>query len=539
MEHRPRDWQALLVRLQVALYMLLLVIATLVILYVIIAILGKFYQTIFLFVIGAIFAYLLIPVVNLTQRMLRKRWAAILSVYLGVFLVIGILGVLLLNPFVAQAQSLAANLQHPSKASLKDVKALASRASQIHSDVEGESNAFSKGTNPPAAEILRTRAEIAALEQSLATLKNPPNTSRAATPLSSGVPPPAQTRVPNSYLAQVDDATAKLAQDYAAAASATGIISSAQLKAAIADARSVETAASDTYQKMSSTPLLLLDLQHWLDDHGFKVDINQRFGSAASQLNNQAASLVNNAANIVLTAGTLMVNTLLMLIISVYFLSDGPRLVRKATQIGPAAYRASAPFYVRSLDQVLGGYIRGQIVLAAIAAVLGAGGAWVLGVPYPELIGLSTFFLILIPVIGSVILVIPPVLIALIFTPLLTAVWLLIYYLIMMQIVTNIIGPRVVGHAVGIHPLEAMAAALVGFPIAGFLGSFFAVPIVGFFHIAIRQAYHDFGQREMAELEAAFAGRDGDTSPPEASTTMAVSPGPADPVSTEPSPSKP
>jgi predicted PurR-regulated permease PerM len=333
-------------------------------------------------------------------------------------------------------------------------------------------------------------------------------------------------------------AASQLEQAYAAATAQGHAVSSTKLKAALVDARRAATAANGIYQTMSSRPLLLLDLQDWLDDHGFKVDVNQRFGSAASQLDSQAASLVNNAANIVLTAGTLMVNTLLMLIISVYFLSDGPRLVRKATQIGPAGWRSRAPFYVASLDHVLGGYIRGQIVLAIIAAVLGAGGAWVLGVPYAVLIGISTFFLILIPVIGAVILVIPPVVIALIFTPFPTALWLLIYYLIMMQIVTNIIGPRVVGSAVGIHPLEAMAAALVGFPIAGFLGSFFAVPIVGFFHVAIRQAYRDFGQREIAQLEMAFAGQDVGGIVQKAPATAGVDPGTPETIPKEPSTTK-
>ena len=44
----------------------------------------------------------------------------------------------------------------------------------------------------------------------------------------------------------------------------------------------------------------------------------------------------------------------------------------------------------------------------------------------------------------------------------------------------------------GIHPLEAMAAALIGLPLAGVLGAFFAVPIVGFLHVALRHAYREF-----------------------------------------------
>jgi predicted PurR-regulated permease PerM len=525
MAQRPRDWQALLVRLEVVLVALLVVIAAFAILYVIFAVIGKFYQTIFLFIVGAIVAYLLIPVVNMLQRILRKRWAAVLGVYLGVFLAIVLLGILLINPFVQQAQSLAKTLQHPSQASLNSVKVVQTDASRVVSAINAQVSSITTGIPPPRTEIERTRSEISTLQRAVSEIQSTPGKLSAAKPLGPSIPPPAQTKVPSSYIAPIRAAASQLSTDYDAA-TLPGKVLSGRLKTSLSDARRVQTVASQTYQTMSSNPLLLLDLQNWLDDHGFKIDINQRFGKAADQLNSQAASLVNNAANIVLTAGTLLVNTILMLIISVYFLSDGPRLVRKATQIGPAAYQARAPFYVASLDKVMGSYIRGQIIIAAIAAILGAVGAWLLGVPYAVLIGISTFFLILIPVIGAVILVIPPVLIALIFTPLPTPIYLLIYYLVMMQIVTNVLGPRVIGSAVGIHPLEAMAAALMGFPLAGLLGSFFAVPIVGFFHVAIRQAYRDFGKREMAELEATFRGE----APKDSGVAASAVPAAADPM---------
>jgi predicted PurR-regulated permease PerM len=61
--------------------------------------------------------------------------------------------------------------------------------------------------------------------------------------------------------------------------------------------------------------------------------------------------------------------------------------------------------------------------------------------------------------------------------------------------VTNVIGPRLTSKTVGIHPLEAMAAALVGYPVAGILGSFLAVPVVGLAHVLARQAYASWKDR--------------------------------------------
>jgi hypothetical protein len=46
--------------------------------------------------------------------------------------------------------------------------------------------------------------------------------------------------------------------------------------------------------------------------------------------------------------------------------------------------------------------------------------------------------------------------------------------------------------AVGIHPLEAILAVLVGYPLGGFLGAFLAVPVAGIFHIVVRELYAYF-----------------------------------------------
>jgi predicted PurR-regulated permease PerM len=285
---------------------------------------------------------------------------------------------------------------------------------------------------------------------------------------------------------------AKLDATYARATGQTGSLDKSALALAVSEANATRAAANTAYSNAASTSLLLLDLQAWLDDHGIKTDIHQGFGQVTKQLSSQTASIVNNSIGIVLAAGTLFVNGILVLIISIYFLSDGPRLVQACRNMGPPAYRQNMPFYLASLDKALSGYIRGQILLAGAAGILGAGGALVLGVPYAVLIGLSTFFLSLVPVIGPIILIIPPVLIALVFAPLTTAIILTVYFLVMMQLITNVIGPRVMGSAVGIHPLEAMAAAFIGFPLAGVLGSFFAVPIVGFLHVAFGHAYREF-----------------------------------------------
>jgi predicted PurR-regulated permease PerM len=481
---------------------------------VLVSLAARFSQPILMFLLGAIVAYLLIPAVNAAQRVVRQRWAAILVVYLLVFAVVLTVGTLLFSPFVQQAQSLSANLQQPSQASLQSVTAVKAAASRVASDLSFQQGLVDSGLAPADADLQKVRTEIGALRSNIASLqastvvKAPP----AAPPLHGGTQAPrARTRIPPSYVAPVQAHAAKLDAAYARATATQGRFDRTALALAVTEAISTRDAANTAYSKAASTSLLLLDLQAWLDDHSIKTDIHQGFGQITKQLSTQTSSIVNNSIGLVLAAGTLFVNGILVLIVSIYFLSDGPRLVQACRNFGPPAFRDHMPFYLASLDKALSGYIRGQIFLAAAAGILGAAGAWVLGVPYAVLIGLSTFFLCLVPVIGPIILIIPPVIVALVFAPLSTAIILTVYFLVMMQLITNVIGPRVMGSAVGIHPLEAMAAAFIGFPLAGVLGAFFAVPLVGFLHVALNHAYREFiaqpGVQPATRVDEARAGQ--------------------------------
>jgi predicted PurR-regulated permease PerM len=76
-----------------------------------------------------------------------------------------------------------------------------------------------------------------------------------------------------------------------------------------------------------------------------------------------------------------------------------------------------------------------------------------------------------------------PALIAALFLPWPTVVWVIVLrvgdvlFVIIQQFESNVLGPKVTGHAVGLHPPGALFALLVGFEIAGNLGGLFAVPV--------------------------------------------------------------
>jgi predicted PurR-regulated permease PerM len=101
-----------------------------------------------------------------------------------------------------------------------------------------------------------------------------------------------------------------------------------------------------------------------------------------------------------------------------------------------------------------------------------------IGLPDFVVLGVLAGLFELVPMFGPILSAVPAVIVAL-FQPWPMVVWVILFFLVVQQFESNWLGPRVTGHAVGLHPLGAMFALMVGFEIAGILGGLFAVPVAG------------------------------------------------------------
>lgn len=452
--------------------------------------LGRFSQAFFLFVVGAIGAYVMLPAVDWVQRWLRRKLVAIFVVYLVLALTALALGVLFFAPFVQQGEDLMRALRPPPPESTQTLSSLQTGARQTYSALLVQQDQLSGGSVIPQSDIEQTTAQIRAMQQDLADLERDSTSGPAASPLA-GLE---QVGLPPSYLTSISTWLSALASTYSEATANPRAVSRPLLDQSVTAARSLLAVCANTARIVSSTPVLVLGLQSRLDARGIKVDLHRQFGNILSELSKQALSILKRLVGLVSSVGTLLVNSLLVLIIAFYFLIDGRKMVDRSIALVPGRQREGAAYFVSNFDHLMGEYIRGHLLLAGLSAGLAGVGTWLLGVPYPVPIAFCTFALSLIPLIGPVILVVPPVVIALVFTSMPTPLWLLLYFLVFMQVVTNVIGPRVMSSAVGIHPLEVLAAALIGFPLGGILGSFFAVPIVAFLHLVAEEAHRQFFQ---------------------------------------------
>jgi predicted PurR-regulated permease PerM len=473
------------------------ILATLALLYAAESILARFTQAILVFVLGAIVAYVLTPVVNGLQGVFRTRWIAIFFTYLVFAVGFVSIAVMLFTPFIQQSQSLVDNLRTPASGSLQTIVQVETQANALrHTLLSEQKRVQTRGILSPAS-VANNRRAINNLQRAVTDLKHGtlsglshpryhhPKTGDNRLPPN----PEPQTQVPPSYVLPISNDLAQLTSDYNHAVEVPAAVDPVLFQRAVDRSQTMRAAAQTNLHIMSTTPIAVLRSQTWLDEHGIHTDIHTRFGDAAKQLSSRGTLVLDNAITILSETVNILLDFALIMIVAFYFLNDGGRIVHSSVNLVPARYREQAWYFVLSLDKVVGGYIRGQLFLSTLAGLLGGGGAAVLGVPYPLLIGIMTFLLQSIPVIGPMVALVPAVLISLFFMPVVTTVLLAAWFLVFQQIVTNVLGPRVNSMAVGIHPLEAILAVLIGYPLGGFVGAFLAVPVAGIIHIVVRELY--------------------------------------------------
>jgi predicted PurR-regulated permease PerM len=261
----------------------------------------------------------------------------------------------------------------------------------------------------------------------------------------------------------------------------------------------------------------------FLTSHGSPVLVDLKSALDPQELSRRADALgppiLSNAIGLATGAATLLVEVVIMLVLSFYFMVDGTRLSEQLIVTLPPRAQDDARFLVASIHQVFAGFLRGQLFQAFLGGI-GTGVVMsVLNVDYALLSSVIAAVVLLIPFLGPVLAVVIPVTIAL-FTHPDVALILLIALIALQQVIFNVLGPRILSNQIGMHPLLVFFAVLTGARVAGIWGAIFGVPIVAvaLTMVSFYRASHD--ERAARLLERL---------PPEELVSVEVSPSePAD-----------
>jgi predicted PurR-regulated permease PerM len=231
---------------------------------------------------------------------------------------------------------------------------------------------------------------------------------------------------------------------------------------------------------VTTIPTWAAGLETQFNRLGFHMNLEQVVQPEA--LAQQAAALgstvIQQSLGIVSGIAVLLINVVLILILSFYMTLDGPRLAARLLDVLPASWHDDTLTFFTIVNRTFGGFLRAQLVQALLYGIVTAILMIMLNLSDVALASVLAAILVLIPLIGGLFAMIPPLLIVLIEAPDRFLI-LLIGLIILQQVLFNIVMPRLMGRIVGLHPLLVFAAILMGAALAGGWGILFGIPIAG------------------------------------------------------------
>lgn len=263
--------------------------------------------------------------------------------------------------------------------------------------------------------------------------------------------------------------------------------------------------------------------QRFLADIGLRnLNVQSALLAALGSLQNVATPVLQNAIVILGGVLSLIGNLLVVLILSFFFALDGPRLFRTIFDLIPEEFELEVQVLVATVDRSFGGFIRAQFIQAVLVGV-GTGLVMALfGGQYVLVTGLFSGVAMLIPFLGTVLALVPPFLVTMIRDPsqLLVILGILLIYQL---VVVNVIMPKLLSEALGMHPLIVIASLLIGVKVGGLWGAFFGIPVAGVVATMALYFYRRWKRlhertRQQSELSPANAPSPG-VSPPATATS--------------------
>ncbi len=172
-------------------------------------------------------------------------------------------------------------------------------------------------------------------------------------------------------------------------------------------------------------------------------------------------------------------------VLAFYFLVDLPNTQVRLVDVFPERRQAEASHVGRQLNTALGGFLRGQLVVALIVGVMLSFGYWLIGLDFWLLIGLIGGMLNIVPFLGPWIGGILGVIIALSTGDPSTVLWAIVVAVVVQQIDNNFVSPTVLRATVRLHPTVTLLVLVLGGALAGIWGVIIAVPLTASLKILV------------------------------------------------------
>lgn len=203
---------------------------------------------------------------------------------------------------------------------------------------------------------------------------------------------------------------------------------------------------------------------------------------------------IENSADILPSVANFFVSVLLILILSFYLIVDKQRINEEMYRLAPSSWHKNMGFLENVINDTVASFLRIQVIFAVLQGIATWIVMTVFGIPFAASTSLIASFLAIVPLIGPLLGLIPPVTVSLVSVPDNPTQALIIFaiLLVVQQVAYNALAPRLFGKAFQLHPIIIFISFIVGYKLAGGIGAILAVPVLGIISIVVKEYAHNF-----------------------------------------------
>jgi predicted PurR-regulated permease PerM len=242
---------------------------------------------------------------------------------------------------------------------------------------------------------------------------------------------------------------------------------------------------------------------------GYTIDLSRFYNELTTLLRSFISSVAEGTLNIALNIASGFLWLVFVLMTTFYLLKDSHRIVTQLEKLPPQDYREDFVRLRLEITEVWQAFLRGQLILGLVIAVVVTVGCMALGLRYAPVLGLLAGLLEVIPNIGPTIAAVPAILLALFqentflgLSNFWYAVLVAGMYIIIQQLENNLIVPRIMGRSLNLHPVLVLVGVVVGGSLGGVLGILLAAPTLATLKVIGRYVFYRIYDRDpFAEPE--------------------------------------
>jgi predicted PurR-regulated permease PerM len=198
------------------------------------------------------------------------------------------------------------------------------------------------------------------------------------------------------------------------------------------------------------------------------------------------------------TAAEAVLSFFTVFVLAFYWLVERASIKRALLRMVPAHRAKDVNTVWMEVEQKLGGWVRGLLLLMLVMGVMASVGFFFIGLPNPFLLGVIAAFAEAIPLVGPFLAFAPAVLVALTIDPYM-ALLVVVFAIVAQQFEGNVLVPRIMGRTVGVSPLTVMLGILIGAILYGIPGAALAVPVAGAIQVILA---HTLRMEDPTQMES-------------------------------------